>query len=214
MKKKKKISKCYLLNLSTVWQVLIMYKLQHEIMYFIACMPSQDSDQNKYLCRLIWVFDGHPMDSHGFFWQTVKTRIKNFVDPYTSWTESEQFVLFGLYVAFNNFSVISWRCLDVAGSSMLTFRVLPHWNITPQTLDMISHPVTLYWHWADQFWLLALLSYFWAPSERAASTIFKVFGMTRPGTEPTTSRHKADALSTNPLFLLLSLSKQGTLPIL
>ena len=36
------------------------------------------------------------------------------------------FVLFGLYVTFNNFSVISRRCLDVAGSSMLTFRVLPH----------------------------------------------------------------------------------------
>ena len=36
------------------------------------------------------------------------------------------FVLFGLYVAFNNLSVISQRYLDVAGSSMLTFRVLPH----------------------------------------------------------------------------------------
>ena len=36
------------------------------------------------------------------------------------------FVLFGLYVAFYNLSVISRRCLDVAGSSMLTFRVLPH----------------------------------------------------------------------------------------
>ena len=44
------------------------------------------------------------------------------------------FVWVGLNVAFNNLSVISRRCLDVAGSSMLTFRVLPHWNITPQTL--------------------------------------------------------------------------------
>ena len=44
------------------------------------------------------------------------------------------FVWFGLNVAFNNLSVISRRCLDVAGSSMLTFRVLPHWNIMPQTL--------------------------------------------------------------------------------
>ena len=34
--------------------------------------------------------------------------------------------LFGLYVPFNNLSVISRWCLDVAGSSMLTFRVLPH----------------------------------------------------------------------------------------
>ena len=54
------------------------------------------------------------------------------------------FVLFGLYVAFSNISVISR--LDVAGSSMLTFRVLPHWNITPQALGMIFLPVTLYWH--------------------------------------------------------------------
>ena len=44
------------------------------------------------------------------------------------------FVWFGLNVAFNNLSVISRRCLDVAGSSMPTFRVLPHWNIMPQTL--------------------------------------------------------------------------------
>ena len=45
----------------------------------------------------------------------------------------------------------------MAGSSMLTFWVLPYWNITPQALEMISHPVTLYWHWSDQFWFLALL---------------------------------------------------------
>ena len=44
------------------------------------------------------------------------------------------FVWFGLNVAFNNLSVISRQCLDVTGSSMLTFRVLPHWNIMPQTL--------------------------------------------------------------------------------
>ena len=58
----------------------------------------------------------------------------------------------------NNLSVISRRYCDVAGSSMLTFRVLPHWNISPQTLDKIFHPVTQYWHWADKFWFLALLS--------------------------------------------------------
>ena len=32
----------------------------------------------------------------------------------------------GLNVAFNNLSLILRRCLDVGGSSMLTFRVLPH----------------------------------------------------------------------------------------
>ena len=35
----------------------------------------------------------------------------------------------GFNVTFNNFSVISWRCLVVTGSSMLTFLVLPHWSI-------------------------------------------------------------------------------------
>ena len=34
--------------------------------------------------------------------------------------------VFGFNVAFNNFSVISQRCLVATGSSMLTFIVLPH----------------------------------------------------------------------------------------
>ena len=51
--------------------------------------------------------------------------------------------LFGFNIAFNNFSVISRRCLVATGSSMLTFIVLSNWNIMPQTLDMIPHPVTL-----------------------------------------------------------------------
>ena len=46
----------------------------------------------------------------------------------------KNFVWFGLNVTFNNLSVISRQCLDVTGSSMLTFRVLSHWNIMPQTL--------------------------------------------------------------------------------
>ena len=58
---------------------------------------------------------------------------------------------------FQQSSVIPRWCLNVAGSSMLTFRVLPHRNTMPQTLDKISQSVTLYWHWADLFWFLALL---------------------------------------------------------
>ena len=57
--------------------------------------------------------------------------------------------VFGSNVAFNNFSVISRRCLVATGSSMLTFIVLPHWSIMSQTPDMIPHPVTLSWHWVD-----------------------------------------------------------------
>ena len=53
-------------------------------------------------------------------------------------------------VAFNNFSVISRRCLVATGSSMLTFIVLRHWNIMPQTLEMLPHPFTLSWHCLDR----------------------------------------------------------------
>ena len=49
--------------------------------------------------------------------------------------------LFGFNVALNNFAVISRRCLVASGSSVLTFIVLPHGSITPQTPDMIQHPV-------------------------------------------------------------------------
>ena len=51
--------------------------------------------------------------------------------------------MFWFNVAFNNFSVISRRCLVVTRSSVLTFIVLLHCSIMPQTLDMIPHPVTL-----------------------------------------------------------------------
>ena len=49
--------------------------------------------------------------------------------------------LFGFNVAFNNFSVISRRCLVATRSSMLTVIVLPHWRIMPQALNMIPHSV-------------------------------------------------------------------------
>ena len=92
------------------------------------------------------------------------------------------FILFRLNVAFNNLSVILRRFLDVTGSSVLTVRVLPHWNITPQTHDVTFHSVTLYWHRTNS--AVSMLS----ANERTANTIFKVFGMTQPGIEPTTSR--------------------------
>ena len=89
--------------------------------------------------------------------------------------------VFGFNVAFNNFSVISRRCLVATGSSVLTFIVLPHWSIMSQTLDMIPHPVTLSWHWVDQSVSLSA-------KRGAAITIFYDFGMSRPGIESVTSR--------------------------
>ena len=66
------------------------------------------------------------------------------------------FVLFWLNVPFNNLSVISGRCLDEAGSSLLLFRVLSNRTIISQTLDIIFQQVKLYW--ADQFWFQSLLN--------------------------------------------------------
>ena len=66
---------------------------------------------------------------------------------------------------------------------MLTFIVLPHWSIMPQTLDMIPHPVTLSRHWVGQSYPVSVSAKRWA-----TSTIFNEFGMLRPGIEPVTSR--------------------------
>ena len=97
--------------------------------------------------------------------------------------------LFGFNVTFNNFSVISRRCLVTTGSSMLTFIVLPHWSIMPQTLDMIPHPVTLSWHWVDHSQLYPISL---SAKQGAASTIFNDFGMSRPEIEPVTSRSRSE----------------------
>ena len=96
------------------------------------------------------------------------------------WEKEKCVCVFGFNVAFNNFSVISRRCLVATGSSMLTFIVLPHWSIMSQTLD----PVTLSWHWVDQSKLYPLSL---SAKRGAASTIFYDPGMSWPGIEPVTS---------------------------
>ena len=113
----------------------------------------------------------HLDTTRSLFWKAVNSKREEFapkffpfrVDPFSEvfkntlqscrpWNciNSPQAIdCFGLNVAFNNLSVISRRCLDETGSSMLTFRVLPHWNIMPQTLWHISPPshiiLTLSW---------------------------------------------------------------------
>ena len=49
------------------------------------------------------------------------------------WILQVYLLFFGSNITFNNLSVISRRYLDAAGSSMLTFRVLHHKSISPQT---------------------------------------------------------------------------------
>ena len=66
---------------------------------------------------------------------------------YDTIEKKESFILlFRLNVTLNYLSVISRRCLDVTGSSMVTLRVLPYWHITTQSHGVTFHPVTLYWH--------------------------------------------------------------------
>ena len=89
--------------------------------------------------------------------------------------------LFWFNVAFNNVSVISRQCLVATGGSVLTFIVMPHWSIMPQTLDMMQHPLTLSWHWVDQSKLYPTSL---SAKRGTASTIFNDFGMSRPGIEP------------------------------
>ena len=76
---------------------------------------------------------------------------------------------------------------------MLTFIVLPHWSIMPQTLDMIPHPVTLSWHWVDQFLLYPVSL---SAKRGAASTIFNNLGMSWPEIEPVTSHQLTETLPT------------------
>ena len=143
----------------TVWsQIRLLLEGPHCLQKWLLKSQADDkADDNS--CD--WQFKGYG----GVFDDELEIIFSSSVQKHMLWliirsalASNVCFVLLGLYVAFNKLSVILRRCLDVAWSSMLTFRVLPHWNNTPQILDMIFHPVTLCWHWADQFWILAILS--------------------------------------------------------
>ena len=78
-------------------------------------------------------------------------------------------------VTFNKLLVILLLCLGVAGTSMLAFRELPHWNYMPQTwldipschiIQKMGRPV-----------LIPNSTLCWVPEKSTFSTIIKVFGM-------------------------------------
>ena len=69
------------------------------------------------------------------------------------------------------------------------FIVLAHWNNSPQ-VNMSLHSHTLFWFWADQSF--ALSSQCCMLSGEATNTNFIVFGMTRPGLEPTIYRTQGE----------------------
>ena len=140
---------------------------------------SEDSYQTGRMPRLISVFAGRTLNR-----KHISTKL------FMSQSQKNNrtlvfFCLFGFNISFNNFSVISRRCLVVTGSSLLTFIVLPHWSIMPQTLDMKPHPVTLSWHRVDQSLLYPIRL---SAKSGAASTSFNDFGMSCPGIQPVTSR--------------------------
>ena len=85
-------------------------------------------------------------------------------------------------ITFNSISVMLWRCLLVADI------VLPYLNAISQAHWYIIPPVTFYSRqWGDHPYVFYLSFKCRVLSKEASSTIFKVFGMTRPGIEPMTS---------------------------
>ena len=99
----------------------------------------------------------------------------------------KRFVLFRFYITFNTLSVISWWVSGVAESSMLTSRVLPHWNFTPPT------HVTLSRHWTNQFWFLALLTYCWGQMKQQLVPFLKPLVWLDQGFNQKPPGHKVDS---------------------
>ena len=70
-------------------------------------------------------------------WMTNSAASDQMASSKSIWSGSTLFAKIGVVmnsrIRFNNLSVIPRWCLDMAGSLMPTFRVLPHWNIMPQT---------------------------------------------------------------------------------
>ena len=100
--------------------------------------------------------------------------------------------LTSLSTIFQSYSDSVWTVADSSLCSLLECCITV--ILCPRHFDMIFHPVhiilTLSWP------VLALLSWCWTPSKRAASTIFKVSGMTWPGIEPTISRSQSGSSTT------------------
>ena len=141
---------------------------------------------------MLWVKVLHQGASDEYLQHMFSWRNKNLLRILKNLLFLCLFVWFGLNVTFNNISVISWWWLDVAGSTMLTFRVLPHWNIMPQPLWHDILPITLYWHWADQLQLYFLNAE--RQAEEQLVPFLKSLIWPGQGLNPQPPSHKADAL--------------------
>ena len=146
------INNCWCISTSAKFPLGLVNRKQRSDASYVMCVIQQIVSQGLSYEKPDYVkpYDPYKMTcvySGGTISHNVMTCIHSACTIITTWCCC---CLFGFYVAFNNFSVITRRCLVATGSSMLTFIVLPHWSIMPPTLDMIRHPVTLSWHWVDQ----------------------------------------------------------------
>ena len=117
----------------------------------------------------------------------MQTKLKLFLNKH-----SDQGLCF--YVTFNNLSVISLWCLDVAGSSMLTFRMLRHWN---SIHDIPSCHIMLPFGWP----VLIPSPTFSMLSNKAASTIFGSLWYDLAGDQTHGTRPQSGHSAHLPLFL-------------
>ena len=95
-------------------------------------------------------------------------------------------VIFQLYYGENKliFNEMMMRsALFYTNTPSWIFIVLAHWN--SPWVDMSLHSDTLFWFWANQSLLFLL-------SREATNTNFIVFGLTRPGLEPTIYRIRGE----------------------
>ena len=76
--------------------------------------------------------------------------------------------------------IYEMRCLYVAVGLNALFLVLPRWDNMSQA-HTLPHPVTLYWHQADQLCFVVPTSS-WVPCKQGPLPFFIVFGMTGPST--------------------------------
>ena len=77
--------------------------------------------------------------------------------------------------------IYEMRCPFVAVGLNARFIVLPHWDNMSQA-HMLTHPVTLYWHWADQFCFVVPTSS-WVPCKQGPRHSGKSSMMSWPDVE-------------------------------
>ena len=75
-----------------------------------------------------------------------------------------------------------WSPICTRPTCWFGFLVLAHWNNSPP-LDIELHSDTLFWSGAN--WVFALSPLWRVLNGEATKNYFKVFGLTRPGLEPT-----------------------------